>query len=94
MSTRENGIVKWFNNRKGFGFIERESGADVFVHYRDIQADGFRALEEGQRVEFTLEDRDRGPAAAQVVLADSIAEQASEQTDDLAEDQDAEANTT
>jgi cold shock protein len=67
MSTRMNGTVKWFNNRKGFGFIEREDGSDVFVHYRDIEGDGFRTLAEGQKVEFELDEREKGPAALSVI---------------------------
>ena len=70
MSERHNGTVKWFNERKGFGFIAREDGADVFVHYREIRGDGFKALAEGQRVEFSLVTRDKGPAAEDVVPAD------------------------
>ena len=70
MSERHNGSVKWFNERKGFGFIAREDGADVFVHYREIRGDGFKTLAEGQRVEFSLVTRDKGPAAEDVVPAD------------------------
>ena len=70
MSERHNGTVKWFNERKGFGFIAREDGADVFVHYREIRGDGFKTLAEGQRVEFRLVTRDKGPAAEDVVPAD------------------------
>ncbi len=66
MSTRMKGTVKWFNNRKGFGFIERENGSDVFVHYRDIEGEGFRTLTEGQQVQFTLDEREKGPAALSV----------------------------
>ena len=69
MSERHNGTVKWFNERKGFGFIAREDGADVFVHYREIRGDGFKTLAEGQRVEFSLVPRDKGPAAEDVVPA-------------------------
>lgn len=54
MSARETGTVKWFNNSKGYGFIQRDQGGDVFVHYRAIQGDGYRTLEEGMRVEFTV----------------------------------------
>jgi CspA family cold shock protein len=72
MSERHNGTVKWFNERKGFGFIAREDGADVFVHYREIRGDGFKTLAEGQRVEFSLVTRDKGPAAEDVVPADSL----------------------
>ncbi len=61
------GKVKWFNATKGYGFIEREDGQDdVFVHYTAIQADGFKTLEEGQRVEFDIVDGKRGPQAANV----------------------------
>ena len=70
MPERHNGTVKWFNERKGFGFIAREDGADVFVHYREIRGDGFKTLAEGQRVEFSLVTRDKGPAAEDVVPAD------------------------
>ena len=61
------GKVKWFNSEKGFGFIEREDGDDVFVHFSAIQAEGFKTLEEGQEVEFEIVDGDRGPQAANVV---------------------------
>ncbi|MGZ0051810.1 MULTISPECIES: cold shock domain-containing protein [Brevibacillus] len=61
------GKVKWFNAEKGFGFIEREDGDDVFVHFSAIQSDGFRTLEEGQAVEFDIVEGDRGPQAANVV---------------------------
>ncbi|SVB43250.1 uncharacterized protein METZ01_LOCUS196104 [marine metagenome] len=66
MSERHTGTVKWFNERKGFGFIEQEGGDDVFVHYREIRGEGFKTLNEGQRVEFTLTTRDKGPAAEDV----------------------------
>ena len=68
MSERITGTVKWFNGTKGYGFITRENGADVFVHYSAIQAEGFRKLEEGQRVEFDVEDSPKGPQAANVTL--------------------------
>jgi CspA family cold shock protein len=61
------GTVKWFNGSKGYGFISREDGDDVFVHHSAIQAEGFRNLEEGQRVEFTIEHGPRGLQATQVV---------------------------
>ncbi len=61
------GKVKWFDNQKGFGFIEREDGQDVFVHFSAIQNEGFKSLEEGQEVEFELVEGDRGPQAANVV---------------------------
>lgn len=62
----EQGTVKWFNAEKGFGFIQREDGGDVFVHFSAIQGDGFKTLEEGQSVSFDIEDTDRGPQAANV----------------------------
>ena len=61
------GTVKWFNAEKGFGFIEREGGDDVFVHFTAIQTDGFKTLDEGQNVEFEITDGARGPQAANVV---------------------------
>ncbi|HDR7712176.1 cold shock protein CspC [Bacillus mobilis] len=61
------GRVKWFNAEKGFGFIEREDGDDVFVHFSAIQQDGYKSLEEGQQVEFDIIDGARGPQAANVV---------------------------
>jgi len=57
---RENGIVKWFNDAKGFGFISRESGEDVFVHFRAIQGQGFKTLKEGQKVTFTVIEGQKG----------------------------------
>ncbi|MEH6994560.1 cold-shock protein [Bacillus sp. EB106-08-02-XG196] len=62
----ENGKVKWFNAEKGFGFIEREGGEDVFVHFSAIQGEGFKTLEEGQSVTFDVEKGARGPQAANV----------------------------
>ncbi|ANZ95504.1 MULTISPECIES: cold-shock protein [Brochothrix] len=62
----ETGKVKWFNSEKGFGFIERENGDDVFVHFSAIQSEGFKTLEEGQAVTFEVEDGQRGPQAANV----------------------------
>jgi Cold shock proteins len=62
----EQGTVKWFNNEKGFGFISVEGGDDVFVHFSAIQGDGFKSLEEGQEVEFTIVEGSRGPQAAEV----------------------------
>ena len=67
MSERVTGTVKWFNGSKGYGFISREDGDDVFVHHSAIQAEGYRNLEEGQRVEFTVEQGPRGLQATQVV---------------------------
>ncbi len=62
----EQGTVKWFNATKGYGFIARDSGGDVFVHFSAITMDGYRSLEEGQRVEFEVKDGDRGPQAQKV----------------------------
>ncbi|MHB0859078.1 MAG: cold-shock protein [Anaerolineae bacterium] len=67
MSDRVQGTVKWFNADKGFGFIARDGGEDVFVHHSAIQSDGYRTLTEGQRVEFTIEQDAKGPRAANVV---------------------------
>jgi CspA family cold shock protein len=61
------GKVKWFNSEKGYGFIERENGDDVFVHFTAIQGNGFKSLEEGQQVEFEIVQGNRGPQAATVV---------------------------
>jgi len=68
MSTTR-GTVKWFNEAKGFGFIEQESGPDVFAHYSEIKADGFKTLAEGQKVEFTVTQGKKGPQAENIVLA-------------------------
>jgi CspA family cold shock protein len=67
MSDRIIGTVKWFNGTKGYGFIEREDGPDVFVHYSAIQGDGYRNLQEGQQVEFAVEQGAKGPQASNVV---------------------------
>ena len=61
------GTVKWFNNQKGYGFISDESGKDVFVHYSGLTGDGFKSLEEGQSVEFDVQDGAKGPQAVNVV---------------------------
>lgn len=61
------GRVKWFNDAKGFGFIEQEGGKDLFVHHSAIQAQGFKSLQEGERVSFDIVDGPKGPAAANVV---------------------------
>ncbi|MDH5472456.1 MAG: cold-shock protein [Gammaproteobacteria bacterium] len=69
MSDRVNGIVKWFNNSKGYGFIERETGDDVFVHFRAIRGDGFKTLKDGQKVEFNLIEGQKGLQAEDVSVA-------------------------
>ena len=61
------GIVKWFNNQKGYGFISDENGKDVFVHYSGLVGDGFKSLDEGQKVEFDVQDGAKGPQAVNVV---------------------------
>jgi CspA family cold shock protein len=68
MNDRVVGTVKWFNASKGYGFIERQGGPDIFVHFSAIQSDGYRSLQEGQKVEFSVEDGPKGLQAAQVVL--------------------------
>ncbi len=67
MADREKGTVKWFNDAKGFGFIERENGEDVFVHHSAIRSEGFRTLSDGQQVEFEVVQGKKGPAAESVV---------------------------
>src|SRR5512144_407354 len=66
MAERVTGTVKWFNASKGYGFLAREGGPDVFVHYSAIEGEGFRNLNEGQKVEFTIEQGPKGPQAANV----------------------------
>jgi CspA family cold shock protein len=70
MSARENGTVKWFNNSKGYGFIQRDAGGDVFVHFRAIRGDGYKSLEEGQRVEFLVAQGQKGLQAEDVTVVD------------------------
>ena len=68
MAERETGTVKWFNDAKGFGFIERANGADVFVHHSAIQGEGFKSLQDGQQVEFEVVQGQKGPAAEGVTV--------------------------
>ncbi len=68
VAVREKGTVKWFNNDKGFGFIQREHGDDVFVHFRAIKSEGYRSLSEGQIVEFTVTQGQKGPQAEDVTV--------------------------
>ena len=67
MAERETGTVKWFNKTKGFGFISRAEGEDIFVHYSAIRADGFRSLKPNDKVEFTVQESEKGPQALDVV---------------------------
>ncbi len=67
MAERETGTVKWFNNSKGFGFIERQDGEDVFVHFNQIRGDGYRSLNDGQQVEFSVTKSEKGFQAEDVV---------------------------
>ena len=67
MSTKTTGTVKWFNETKGFGFIEQEAGPDVFAHYSAIMDSGFKTLAEGQKVEFNLTQGEKGPQAESIV---------------------------
>ncbi len=67
MSEKISGTVKWFNENKGFGFIEREGGPDVFAHFSAIQSSGYKTLAEGQRVEFVVTDGQKGPQAEEIV---------------------------
>jgi len=62
----QEGTVKWFNNKKGWGFIQKQDGGDVFVHYSAIQGDGYKSLAEGDRVRFDVEDAAKGPSATNV----------------------------
>ena len=67
MADREKGTVKWFNERKGFGFIERESGSDIFVHFSSIKDSGFKTLKDGQSVDYEVGTSEKGPCATNVV---------------------------
>jgi len=67
MSEKEAGVVKWFDEKKGYGFIARQAGGDVFVHYSDITGQGFRTLKEGDNVEFVVKQNQKGQAATEVI---------------------------
>lgn len=67
MAERETGTVKWFNAAKGYGFITRDDGEEIFVHYSSIQDEGYKKLEEGQKVEFSAVEAEKGPQAQEVV---------------------------
>lgn len=67
MSSTVTGTVKWFNDSKGFGFIQQENGPDVFAHFSAIKSDGFKSLKEGQKVEFTITDGQKGPQAEDII---------------------------
>ncbi len=71
MSERKTGVVKWFNDRKGFGFIKVDENQDVFVHYSALQGEGYKTLKEGESVEFDLVEGAKGPQAANVVKAEA-----------------------
>ena len=66
MAEREQGTVKWFNESKGYGFITKQDGSDIFVHFSSINTEGFKTLKEGQKVEFVVADGDKGPQAKEV----------------------------
>ncbi|MEA3485118.1 MAG: cold-shock protein [Candidatus Aerophobetes bacterium] len=70
----EEGTVKWFDDRKGYGFIERKNGKDVFVHFSNIQNEGFKSLEEGAKVSFEVEETERGPQAVKVTRLSEVEE--------------------
>jgi CspA family cold shock protein len=71
---RTTGKVKWFNDNKGFGFIEQDSGQDIFVHYSEIQGEGYRTLSEGEMVEFEIKEGPKGPQATSVIRVSKQAE--------------------
>lgn len=78
MAEKQTGTVKWFHNTKGYGFIRTEQGDDAFVHYSEIQSEGFKKLRRGENVEFILENGDKGPHARQVVSLNTISSEAAE----------------
>lgn len=81
------GTVKWFNDDKGFGFIEQEVGEDIFVHYSEIEMEGFKTLDEDQEVEFELEETEKGLAATGVKPADASGDSADESASDSEEEE-------
>lgn len=76
MAEKQTGTVKWFHNTKGYGFISTESGEDAFVHYSEIQSEGFKKLRRGEAVEFILDEGDKGLHAREVVSLNSVSEAA------------------
>jgi CspA family cold shock protein len=74
MSNREIGSVKWFDRKKGFGFIQRNEGGDIFVHFREIRGDGYRLLKDGQKVEFEVVEGQKGLQAKDVTVLEDVAE--------------------
>ena len=93
MAEKETGVVKWFDSKKGYGFIERDFGGDIFVHYTSLSGEGFRKLEEGQRVEYVAEEKGKGPQAFEVVILETPGEdetepEESEETDEMDSDED------
>ena len=68
MADRETGTVKWFNGKKGYGFITRENGDDIFVHFSDIESDGYKSLDDGDSVDYTVTDGEKGKQAKEVKL--------------------------
>jgi CspA family cold shock protein len=68
MMSTVNGVVKWFNETKGFGFIQQNGGPDVFAHFSEIKSDGFKTLQEGQQVQFTVKTSPKGPVASGIVV--------------------------
>ena len=74
MNSREKGTVKWFNESKGYGFIQRDEGEDIFVHYTGISGVGWRTLAEGQRVEFIVEEGEKGLQAKEVQVVDGMSD--------------------
>ena len=68
MADRETGTVKWFNGKKGYGFITRENGDDIFVHFSDIESDGYKTLDDGDSVDYTVTDGEKGKQAKEVKL--------------------------